>query len=168
MEEKHDRPEDVQGGLKLALMQDWTAEAVKRVVLICDAPSHGFYKCHYDKDNYPKGTPDMPSLKSITKEFMKKDIAFQLVKLEPIMDKMVDEMKKWNPGIDIIDMTPLSSSHSLGVFNYGFADDESRKRIRDEIREQFMRETNEGMQRQMNRRFSDREAIRKARRQGLA
>jgi len=36
-----DAPEDVQGGLKLALLQDWTEEATRRVFLICDAPCHG-------------------------------------------------------------------------------------------------------------------------------
>ena len=36
-----DQPEDMQGGLKLSLMQDWTEEAVKRVVIITDAPPHG-------------------------------------------------------------------------------------------------------------------------------
>lgn len=42
-EKRPDRPEDVQGGLKFSLMQDWTEESVKRAVLVCDAPSHGFY-----------------------------------------------------------------------------------------------------------------------------
>lgn len=63
MEHNVDRPEDVQGGLKLALMQDWTFEGVKRCVLITDAPGHGFYTSQYaNQDNYPMGTPDVPSL----------------------------------------------------------------------------------------------------------
>lgn len=36
-----DEPEDLQGGLKLALHQDWTEEASKRVFIISDAPCHG-------------------------------------------------------------------------------------------------------------------------------
>ena len=36
-----DIPEDVQGGLKMSLLQDWTQEAAKRVILITDAPPHG-------------------------------------------------------------------------------------------------------------------------------
>ena len=36
-----DTPEDTQGGLKLCLLQDWTEEAAKRVVIITDAPPHG-------------------------------------------------------------------------------------------------------------------------------
>ena len=36
-----DEPEDLQGGLKLGLLQDWTEEAIKRTVLITDAPPHG-------------------------------------------------------------------------------------------------------------------------------
>ena len=42
-----DPPEDVQGGLKMMLMQDWTLESIKRIVLICDFPSHGTkYDCY--------------------------------------------------------------------------------------------------------------------------
>lgn len=36
-----DLPEDMQGGLKVCLFQDWTEEAAKRAVLITDAPPHG-------------------------------------------------------------------------------------------------------------------------------
>ena len=36
-----DMPEDMQGGLKICLLQDWTEEAIKRVVIITDAPPHG-------------------------------------------------------------------------------------------------------------------------------
>lgn len=36
-----DMPEDVVGGLKMCLNQDWTEEATKKVFLICDAPPHG-------------------------------------------------------------------------------------------------------------------------------
>lgn len=36
-----DAPEDVVGGLKLLLMQEWTKKAYKRVIMICDAPPHG-------------------------------------------------------------------------------------------------------------------------------
>ena len=36
-----DIPEDMQGGLKLCLLQGWTEEAIKRVVIITDAPPHG-------------------------------------------------------------------------------------------------------------------------------
>ena len=117
------------------------------MVLICDAPSHGYYKCYYDKDNFPKGTPDMPSLKSLVKEFKKKNIAFQLVKLEGLMEKMVSEMQRWNPAIEVIDMTNLSSINNFGFFGMEYEDEESRNRMREEIREQFMQQTNEGMQR---------------------
>lgn len=47
MELNVDRPEDVAGGFKLGLMQDWTEEAIKRAVLICDAPAHGYYLSEY-------------------------------------------------------------------------------------------------------------------------
>lgn len=73
LEKKPDKPDDVEGGLKLALMQDWTEDAVKRAVLICDAPAHGYYKQKVN-DNFPEGTPDVPSLKELTEEFNRKEI----------------------------------------------------------------------------------------------
>ena len=36
-----DIPEDVVGGLKMCLMQDWTADSFKKVFMIGDAPCHG-------------------------------------------------------------------------------------------------------------------------------
>lgn len=76
MEQNVDRPEDMAGALKLALMQDWTFEAVKRVVVISDAPAHGYYESEYaNQDNYPNGTPDVPSLKDLVLELKSKDIA---------------------------------------------------------------------------------------------
>jgi len=43
---KIDPPEDVQGALKMMLMQDWTLESIKRIVLICDFPCHDtWYDC---------------------------------------------------------------------------------------------------------------------------
>lgn len=53
-----DVPEDVAGGLKLLLMQDWTTESSKKVFLIADAPAHG-KKYHSGlADDYPGGSPD--------------------------------------------------------------------------------------------------------------
>lgn len=73
MEQHVDRPEDIAGALKLCLMQDWTEESVKRTILIGDAPAHGFFDSVYaNQDNYPGGTPDVPSLKKITFEFKEK------------------------------------------------------------------------------------------------
>lgn len=64
------------------------------------------------------------------------------------MDQMVDKMLSWNPQIDVIDLSHLSVTNSLGIFgSYDEEDDDTRKKLEQEIREQFMRETNEGMQR---------------------
>jgi len=68
-----DEPEDLQGGLKLALLQDWTEEATKRVFIISDAPCHG-KKYHNSRDDYPQGSPDGLILEDLMKEFCKKEI----------------------------------------------------------------------------------------------
>lgn len=70
-----DAPEDVQGGLKLCLLQDWTEEAAKRCVLITDAPPHG-RQYHKHGDDYPNGSPEGLVLEDLMKEFCKKDIDF--------------------------------------------------------------------------------------------
>jgi len=88
-----DEPEDLQGGLKLALLQDWTEEASKRVFVICDAPCHGkqYNDCY--GDDYPKGSPDGLVLEDLMKEFCKKEIEFQVIKLENNCNKMIEVMK---------------------------------------------------------------------------
>jgi len=57
-------------------MQDWTEEASKRCVLICDAPPHG--KKYYTSagDNWPNGSKEGLILEDLMKEFCKKDIEF--------------------------------------------------------------------------------------------
>ena len=52
-----DAPEDVQGGLDLALKMEWTVGSIKQLFLICDAPGHGKDICD-EHDNHPKGSPD--------------------------------------------------------------------------------------------------------------
>lgn len=72
-----DPPEDIQGALKLMLMQDWTEEAIKRCVLICDAPCHGdqYKKLEY-YENFPGGTPFGFSIGDLMKEMKTKNISF--------------------------------------------------------------------------------------------
>lgn len=78
-------PEDLQGGLKLALQQDWTQEASKRVFLVCDAPCHG-KQYHGDHDNYPNGSPDGLELEHLLRDFCLKEIEFQVLKLNQNCD----------------------------------------------------------------------------------
>ena len=70
-----DLPEDLQGGLKLALQQDWTQEASKRVFLVCDAPCHG-KQYHSTSDDYPNGSPDGLELEHLLRDFCLKEIEF--------------------------------------------------------------------------------------------
>ena len=88
-----DMPEDLQGGLKLALLQDWTAEAAKRVFIITDAPCHGNKYHAGGGDDYPKGSPDGLILEDLMKEFCKKDIEFQIMKLNGQCDQMIKIMQ---------------------------------------------------------------------------
>jgi len=71
----NDIPEDMQGGLKLCLLQDWTEEASKRVIIITDAPPHGT-RYHDTSDDFPEGSPDGIELESLMQEFAQKEIEF--------------------------------------------------------------------------------------------
>ena len=104
-----DEPEDLQGGLKLALLQDWTEEASKRVFIICDAPCHGksYHSCH---DDFPEGSPDGLVLEDLMKEFCKKDIEFQFIKLMNNCEKMIQVMKECHQEIEVTDMTNMQSN----------------------------------------------------------
>lgn len=55
-----DWPEDVVGGLRKCLDQDWTEGSLRQVFLICDAPCHGkqYHTNEYMGDNYPNGCPE--------------------------------------------------------------------------------------------------------------
>lgn len=60
----------MQGGLKMCLMQDWTEEAIKRVVIITDAPPHGRqYQNVPCRDDYPEGSPDGIKIEDLMNEF---------------------------------------------------------------------------------------------------
>lgn len=77
----------------MALHQDWTEEASKRVFVICDAPCHG-KQYHSVDDTYPKGSPDGLVLEDLMKEFCKKEIEFSVIKLDNNCNQMIEIMKK--------------------------------------------------------------------------
>ena len=99
-----DEPEDLQGGLKLALLQDWTEEAIKRVFVVCDAPCHG-KKYHDTNDNYPNGSPDDLVLENLMSDFCRKEIEFQVLQLNDSCKKMIKIMKDSNEMLEVTDMT---------------------------------------------------------------
>lgn len=80
------------------------------------------------------------------------------------MNEMCEQMKKWNKDIEIVDMSQVYVSRG-GYGSYGDEDDEEHeaemKKIEQQVREQFMTATNAGMQAQMNKRFIDREVMRR-------
>ena len=100
-----DWAEDVQGGLKVMLMQDWTEEAAKRVFLIGDAPGHGSDINNTYYDRFKGGSPDGLKIQDLMKEFKDKDIDFNLIKLDSSLDSMIKVMKEYHDEMDSKDMT---------------------------------------------------------------
>lgn len=102
----YDNPEDVVGGLKLCLMQDWSQMAGKKVFFIADAPCHGTkYHVSREGDEYPEGSPDGLVLEDLMQEFAEKDIDFNIVKLDNCMNKMVDIMWKSHGNVEVQDFS---------------------------------------------------------------
>ena len=76
-----DIPEDVVGGLKMCLMQDWTNDSIKKVFIIGDAPCHGKKYSGELDDHFPDGSPEGLSIEELMKEYCKLDIEFSIIKL---------------------------------------------------------------------------------------
>lgn len=100
-----DTAEDVQGGLKVMLMQDWTEEAAKQVFLICDAPAHGKDCNNEYHDDFPEGSPDGLRMDELMKEFKQKEIEFNVIKLDNNCDKMIKLMQEHHDELEVKDMS---------------------------------------------------------------
>ena len=90
-----DAPEDVQGGLRLALEQKWEAKT-RYAVLLADAPCHG-NKYHEPtiKDNYPDGDPNGSVIEDQMVKFAQLGVHFNVVKITPSTDIMFQIMDKY-------------------------------------------------------------------------
>ena len=102
-----DAPEDVQGGLKIMLMEDWTKEASKKVFMITDAPPHGthLHTMGAGSDHYPEGSPDGLIFEDLMKEFKDKNIDFNVIKLDESCDAMIKVMQECHDELDVKDMS---------------------------------------------------------------
>ena len=89
-----DTCEDVQGGLKIMLQQDWSNNSAKKVFLICDAPGHGSDINGGCDDHYADGHPDGLKLKDLMAEYEDRGIDFMVMQLSSTCRHMVKEMKK--------------------------------------------------------------------------
>ena len=92
-----DFPEDVVGGQRKCLDQDWTPGSTKQVFHIFDAPCHGKeYSTGWD--SYPEGSPEGYKLEPLMREFRDKNIQYVCIKLNEQCNLMIDAMQKNHPG----------------------------------------------------------------------
>jgi len=84
----NDVPEDVLGGLNLAVSQSWRAEK-RFLIFIGDAPCHGV-KYHSLEDAYPDGDPLGLTPEGVLGQMRAKDINFLFVKLSSDTNKMIE------------------------------------------------------------------------------
>lgn len=103
-----DIPEDLAGGLELALKKNW-GEGKKLAILITDAPCHGtdFHDLDQEKenykDNYPKGFYESKEnieefkrrdINELVKELAKKNISFICLDILKYTEKMFEIFRK--------------------------------------------------------------------------
>jgi hypothetical protein len=84
-----DIPEDVAGGLKKGLEQNWQENSAKYCILVCDAPCHGT-KYHTQSDTYPQGCPNGLIPEDLVAGYAMKNITFYAVKINYDTNTMYD------------------------------------------------------------------------------
>ncbi|KAL4464410.1 hypothetical protein ABPG72_010897 [Tetrahymena utriculariae] len=89
-----DEPEDVFGGLKSSLEQNW-ASGARYAVFIADAPAHGkdYNNCG-GGDNYPNGDPSGEDLEHFMQIFAQKKIKLYSARINSSTDKMMGKLSK--------------------------------------------------------------------------
>lgn len=102
-------------------MQDWTAEATKKVFFIADAPCHGnqYNDCR-GGDNHPTGSPDGLTMEDLMKEFHQKDIDFTTLKLNNRFEKMIKVMQESHPGMEVQDLSRMAYGVSQADLDKAF------------------------------------------------
>ena len=106
-----DFPEDVTGGLRKCLDQDWLTDSKKQVFHIFDAPCHG-KQYHSSSDDYPYGCPMGLKLETLMQEFEEKSISFTCIKLNEYCNKMIDAMKANHKDLTVTDLAKASQTKS--------------------------------------------------------
>lgn len=99
-----DGPEDVTGGLDECLKLSWAANSTKQVFHIFDAPCHG-KEYHSMHDNYPGGCPKGLKIENLIKQFEKRNIAFNCIKVNNTADLMIKAMQNNHSGVTVSDLT---------------------------------------------------------------
>ncbi|EAS05448.1 mhck/ef2 kinase domain protein (macronuclear) [Tetrahymena thermophila SB210] len=89
-----DEPEDVFGGFKSSLEQDW-ASGARYAVFIADAPAHGKdYNDCGSGDNYPNGDPSGEDLEHFMQIFAQKKIKLYSARINSSTDKMMKKLSQ--------------------------------------------------------------------------
>ena len=105
----NDDPNDMQGGLKLSLLQDWTEEAVKRVVIISEMPPHGkkYHTVEHKSYFNENGSPDGIQIEDLMQEFQKKDIDVVVYKMHQHLSGAIGVMQANHPVVRVVDFTDV-------------------------------------------------------------
>ncbi|KAL4427258.1 hypothetical protein ABPG74_011494 [Tetrahymena malaccensis] len=89
-----DLPEDVFGGFKNSLEQNW-ASGARYAVFIADAPGHGKdYNDCGSGDNYPNGDPSGEDLEHFMQIFAQKKIKLYSARINSYTDKMMKKLSQ--------------------------------------------------------------------------
>jgi len=119
-----DFPEDVVGGLRKCLDQQWSSDSSKQVFHIFDAPCHGKKYCD-GGDDYPDGSPEGLKLEPLMKEFEEKGIAFTCIKLNEDCNKMIKAMQENHSNLQVTDLAHATQTKSADEVTKMFVDSAS-------------------------------------------
>ena len=120
-----DWPEDVVGGMRKCLDQDWLLDSKKQVFHIFDAPCHGNKYHSGFGDSYPKGSPEGLELEPLMREFASKKIGYTCVKLNEDCNKMIDIMKENHSELTVTDLAKASQTKTAAEVTKMFVDSAS-------------------------------------------
>ena len=86
-----DQAEDIAGALEKVLQLEWSKDACKLILWVCDAPAHGNkYHLITVDDRYPKGDPKGLEPSEQIKELSLMGIDFTMFRINKSIDKMIE------------------------------------------------------------------------------
>ena len=120
-----DWPEDITGGLRTCLDQEWSVASKKQVFHIFDAPCHGNKYHSGHGDSYPKGCPKGLVLEDLMKEFADRNISFTAIKLQKDTEKMINIMSKSHGFMEVTDLANAEKTKSAAEVTKMFVESAS-------------------------------------------
>lgn len=103
--EGRDYPEAVADGMYVALNINWRPKVNKHIIMLCDAPPHGYQHLFTDNiydDCYPMGCPCGLDIKFILNNYRDRGIGLTMILLDDKLEQLIDFFKLHHPSLTYI------------------------------------------------------------------